>query len=218
MAWDLRTWGGMTFAGLGIVAGVVAIVAVATLPYRHSASKSKRTWRDALWWLVPLALLAIAAALVYSTGAYAYAYAHVRTLFAPPAPAAQTGGGAGGAPATCGAKPEATCGATDPVSDPAYNMKEIVKQSILLEEHLVEPNKRCKDCIVKHFLHIIALGQEAQMLAGAKTLPMLDSTPAFYEALYTQWLERKDDAKTMCGIEEKLRERRKELVAAYILN
>ena len=39
------------------------------------------------------------------------------------------------------------------------------KSSILLEEHLANKNKRCRDCITKHFLHIIGLAEEAQMLA-----------------------------------------------------
>ena len=33
-----------------------------------------------------------------------------------------------------------SCGALDPVSNPAYNMQQIVKQSILLEEHLINKN------------------------------------------------------------------------------
>ena len=57
------------------------------------------------------------------------------------------------------------CSSIDPVSDPKYNMQQIVKQSILLEEHLANKNKRCRDCITKHFLHIIGLAEEAQMLA-----------------------------------------------------
>ena len=54
-----------------------------------------------------------------------------------------------------------TCGATDPVSDPAYNMREVAKQSILLEEHLTIDAKFCVDCVTKHFLHIIGLANEA---------------------------------------------------------
>ena len=61
-----------------------------------------------------------------------------------------------------------SCGALDPVSDPKYNMQQIVKQSILLEEHLINKNKRCRDCITKHFQHIIGLSEEAQMLATDK--------------------------------------------------
>jgi len=52
-----------------------------------------------------------------------------------------------------------SCGALDPVSDPKYNMQQIVKQSILLEEHLINKNKRCRDCITKHFQHIIRLAE-----------------------------------------------------------
>ena len=47
------------------------------------------------------------------------------------------------------------CSAIDNVNDPAYNMKSVIKQTILLEEHLAEDNKYCKPCISKHFLHII---------------------------------------------------------------
>jgi hypothetical protein len=35
-----------------------------------------------------------------------------------------------------------TCDSIDPVSDPRYNMQQIIKQSILLEEHLTNKNKR----------------------------------------------------------------------------
>ena len=56
-----------------------------------------------------------------------------------------------------GDKCTTTCDALDPVSDPRYNMQQIIKQSILLEEHLTNKNKRCRDCITKHFLHIIGL-------------------------------------------------------------
>ena len=38
-----------------------------------------------------------------------------------------------------------TCDALDPVSDPRYNMQQIIKQSILLEEHLTNKNKRCRN-------------------------------------------------------------------------
>lgn len=71
-----------------------------------------------------------------------------------------------------------SCGALDPVSNPAYNMQQIVKQSILLEEHITNKNKRCRDCITKHFLHIIGLAEEAQMLATNKSYkyPLIDES------------------------------------------
>ena len=48
-----------------------------------------------------------------------------------------------------------------PVLDPCFNMREICKQCILLEDHLFQTEKRCTDCIKKHFLTIEALGEEA---------------------------------------------------------
>lgn len=111
------------------------------------------------------------------------------------------------------------CGAIDPVSDPKYNMKEIAKQSILLEEHLVERKKRCKDCIAKHFLHIIGLAEEGQCLAGSKTktYPHMDDNPEFYEALFTKWIAAGDNEDKNRFIEDELRKRRKELIEIYVL-
>ena len=192
------------------VGAALAVLALAWVVTRSSKSigRSSVSWRDRLWWVVPLLLVILAAGVTVALKLPVPFVAVTETE-----PAAQVGGAGG----SCSAAEAKTCGAADPVSDPAYNMKEIIKQSILLEEHLVEPPKRCKDCIVKHFLHIIGLGQEAQMLAGRKSYPMLDTTPAFYDQLYNRWLSRQDDDTTMREVEEKLRERRKEMVKKYIL-
>ena len=48
-----------------------------------------------------------------------------------------------------------------PVMDPMYNMREICKQSVLLEDHLFQKKKRCRDCCIKHKLTIEALAEEA---------------------------------------------------------
>lgn len=112
------------------------------------------------------------------------------------------------------------CGAIDPVSSPDYNMKEIAKQSILLEEHLAERNKRCKDCICKHFFHIIGLAEEALCLAGSQVnkYPLMDSCPTFYKDLFDTWMANKSDEGTMLAVMDELRKRRKELVKTYVLN
>lgn len=54
-----------------------------------------------------------------------------------------------------------------PVNDPKFNLKEICKQLLLLEDHLSHPGKRCSDCIRKHLLMSEALAEEALSL-GAK--------------------------------------------------
>ena len=112
-----------------------------------------------------------------------------------------------------------TCGAIDPVSDPAYNMKEIAKQSILLEEHLAEMNKRCLDCIAKHFLHIIGLSEEAMMLCSRNFVdyPHLDQSQEFYQDLFNTWLAHKDDESVITNILEELRAKRKAIIHTYYL-
>jgi len=113
-----------------------------------------------------------------------------------------------------------TCGALDPVSDPAYNMQQIVKQSILLEEHITNKNKRCRDCITKHFLHIIGLAEEAQMLATTKCnkYQLLNESVELYNRLFTKWMTVKDDDVAILSISDELRIHRKKLIAIYFFN
>ena len=51
-----------------------------------------------------------------------------------------------------------------PVLDSRFNLREICKQCILLEDHLAHPEKRCTDCCIKHFLALEGLGEEAVTL------------------------------------------------------
>jgi hypothetical protein len=50
------------------------------------------------------------------------------------------------------------------ISDPRFNLREIAKQLILLEQHLLEKGKYCPDCITKHILTVEALADECQSL------------------------------------------------------
>lgn len=45
--------------------------------------------------------------------------------------------------------------------DPKHNLREIAKQLILLEDHMAHKNKRCVDCITKHYLMVEGLLEEA---------------------------------------------------------
>lgn len=47
------------------------------------------------------------------------------------------------------------------ISSAGFNLREIVKQMILLEDHLTDDKKYCMDCIRKHLLFIEALADEA---------------------------------------------------------
>ena len=117
-----------------------------------------------------------------------------------------------------------TCDALDPVSDPRYNMQQIIKQSILLEEHLTNKNKRCRDCITKHFLHIIGLAEEAEMLATNKIekYPLIKESVVLYNELFKIWIKNKhlnnnnDDYILYCT--DKLRNHRKQLIVLYFFN
>jgi len=113
-----------------------------------------------------------------------------------------------------------SCGALDPVSNPAYNMQQIVKQSILLEEHITNKNKRCRDCITKHFLHIIGLAEEAQMLATDKCYkyPLISESVEIYNDLFKTWIKNKDNELINLQVADKLRINRKKLIAIYFFN
>jgi hypothetical protein len=113
-----------------------------------------------------------------------------------------------------------SCGALDPVSDPKYNMQQIVKQSILLEEHLTNKNKRCRDCITKHFQHIIGLAEEAQMLASNRCnkYPLMNESVAIYNDLFNEWFKYRSDEKRVLDIADRLRIHRKKLIAIYFFD
>lgn len=48
-----------------------------------------------------------------------------------------------------------------PILDPLFNLREIAKNMLLLEDHLFQMKKRCAQCIIKHSLTIEALFDEA---------------------------------------------------------
>ena len=56
------------------------------------------------------------------------------------------------------------------INDPRFNLRELAKQLILLEEHLLERGKYCPDCITKHLLTIEALADEGQCLDTSGSL------------------------------------------------
>lgn len=111
-----------------------------------------------------------------------------------------------------------TCGAIDPVSDPDYNMKEVIQQSILLEDHMSNERKYCVDCITKHFLALIGYCNEALTLAGNEVdkYPFMTECPSTYENMYAKWSKHKHDTKVRLDVLTELREVRKRLMASYL--
>lgn len=137
-------------------------------------------------------------------------------------PSSSAEGFVGSAPAgeTCG---RATCGALDPVDDPAYNMREVAKQVLLLEQHLADPRKLCRACSVKHLLLCCGLLEEAAWMAGTMggAYPMLEETSREFNDLLSTWPWRERGADVpdsrRTEILEVLRARRRALVEAYMM-
>ena len=48
-----------------------------------------------------------------------------------------------------------------PVLNPCFNIREVVKNILLLEDHLLDPDRRCLDCIYKHTMIIEGFLEEA---------------------------------------------------------
>ena len=80
-----------------------------------------------------------------------------------------------------------------PILHYKYNLREIVKQIILLEDHLINEKKQCHDCIIKHFLAIEALSEEALTLNKnlTKDSPMY-SLPDEIRKLQRLWYDNKE--------------------------
>lgn len=75
-----------------------------------------------------------------------------------------------------------------PVMDYGYNIREIIKNCILLEDHLIHPEKRCNDCCVKHFLFLEGLAEEARTLDRDNQMPPeLRDAPDFFRNCQQQY-------------------------------
>ena len=92
---------------------------------------------------------------------------------------------------------------------PQFNMREIAKQMVLLEDHLAHTNKHCPDCIRKHLLTIEALAEEAVALDQEGTYRETGERCA--EAV-RRWLEEFHDHRPASDLGQEIRLVRKVLV------
>ncbi len=98
-----------------------------------------------------------------------------------------------------------------PVLDSNFNLREICKQCILLEDHLTQKEKRCEDCCIKHFLAIEALSEEALGLdKGKEILTKIEDLPNKVRKIQKKWLEDKNKNAHDCS--QMLRSIRKSLM------
>lgn len=95
-----------------------------------------------------------------------------------------------------------------PVFEPTYNMREVCKQLCLIEDHLNQRDKRCADCIRKHFLTIEGLIEEGIGLdKEAKHHEDLQKGLDLVRGAQKKWNDGKDPEPT---IAQELRTLRKE--------
>jgi len=92
---------------------------------------------------------------------------------------------------------------------PQFNLREIAKQMVLLEDHLVHPYKHCFDCICKHLLTIEAFAEEAVSL---DTVGVYRDTGEQLAEMARLWLEQVTDGRPLAEVGQELRKVRKMLV------
>jgi len=93
------------------------------------------------------------------------------------------------------------------LTDPLFNVREILKQMVLLEDHLLHPYKLCPDCIHKHILTIEAFGDEGVSLDRPNG-PFTDAMSGVSESA-RQWMEDFHNQVAPAEIAQKVRRLRK---------
>lgn len=87
-----------------------------------------------------------------------------------------------------------------PVLDANFNMREICKQCILLEDHLSHVEKRCPDCCIKHFLALEALSEEAIQLDKDQKLDKnIKNLPTRIREIQKKWYQNPSYNATQCS-------------------
>lgn len=98
-----------------------------------------------------------------------------------------------------------------PVLDTKFNLREICKQCILLEDHLSNEEKRCTDCCIKHFLALEALGEEAITLdKNQEHLDVTSSIPSNIREIQRIWFVNPE--KNALHASQELRKIRKKIM------
>lgn len=105
-----------------------------------------------------------------------------------------------------------------PVMRPAHNMREIIKQCTLLEDHHIDPKKRCPNCVSKHGKCIEGLAEEAVTLCKATESGIAKDAAKVattVRILQHAWIQRPKDDTLNKVIAGKLRRMRKGLQEKY---
>jgi len=105
-----------------------------------------------------------------------------------------------------------------PVMRPEFNMREIIKQLTLLEDHHNHAEKRCPNCVSKHGKCIEGLAEEAVTLCTPKQRELAREASQVARAirvLQHAWAEKPKDDALNTLVAAKLRQIRKRLQKKY---
>lgn len=110
-----------------------------------------------------------------------------------------------------------TCGALADVNNPAYNMKETIKNTLLIEDHLSDSKKYCKSCLVKHFLLNLAYLSEGIWMAcnHCEDYPKLKDSEKFWNDTFDKWYKNMDDEQVRLKCLAEIRAWRQEMIKVY---
>ena len=97
------------------------------------------------------------------------------------------------------------------ISNPVFNYREIAKQMLLLEDHLTQDEKYCKDCIRKHLMTIEALAEEANLLDKNN----IHRSEAGLPTQSRKWMSDFTDGYSKFKLSQAVRKARKRLVNKY---
>lgn len=106
--------------------------------------------------------------------------------------------------------------------EPQFNLREVAKNMILLEDHLFHEGKRCQDCIFKHCLTIEALLEEGITLDKKNEVreqlmnALGEFRSIFRDLVQAVQADQMDDAKC-AELAQRLRRIRKPLCQQYAM-
>lgn len=101
----------------------------------------------------------------------------------------------------------------EPLNKPEFNIRQVLKEMVLLEQHLAVPSMRCDDCIKKHLITIEALTDEAYTLGpSVSTEKVLTEIRRLVVSLSHKYTSEQSDLRE---IGQYIRSIRKELITPY---
>ena len=106
------------------------------------------------------------------------------------------------------------------VTDPEFNYREIIKQMVLLEDHLFHPYKACPDCIQKHLLTIEAFAEEIPSLGMPTNIADADPAkiqmvPGVLAECARLWIEAVLRGEDLKSIGDEVRKIRKDMIPLF---